>query len=156
MARKKPRIRPGRPTRSKHADAIVALFRTTDRIRTALSRLLEPHDLTPQQYNVLRILRGAGPDSLPTLAIIDRMIEHAPGITRMIDRLENKGLVTRERVADDRRRVNCRITRRGLEILDGLDRTVADFDRRAFRGLDPRELARLTALLDRVRTTPRA
>ncbi len=140
-----------RPFRSTSQEAVVALFLATDRVRTAFARLLEPHDLTPQQYNVLRILRGARPRGLPTLAIIDRMIERTPGITRMIDRLESKGLVNRTRRTDDRRCVDCSITPKGLALLRRLDRAVDRFDERAVGTLTARQVTQLTTLLDRVR-----
>src|SRR6185295_1446948 len=110
-------IRQGKPFRSQSQQVVVALLRTADLVRRGLGRVLEPFDLTPQQYNVLRILRGAGERGLPTLEIAVRMIEEAPGITRLIDRLETKHLVSRERCKTDRRRVWCRITRDGLGLL---------------------------------------
>src|SRR5947199_10599404 len=79
-----------------------------------------------QQYNVLRILRGVGPRGLPTLTIAERMIERTPGITRMIDRLEAKGLVARETRPDDRRYVHCRITEEGLKLLRLIDGSVEE------------------------------
>ncbi|HSN86827.1 MAG TPA: MarR family transcriptional regulator, partial [Thermoanaerobaculia bacterium] len=88
-------------------------MRTTDLVRRAIARLLEPYDMTPQQYNVLRILRGAGEEGIPTLEISDRMIEQAPGITRLLDRLEAKKLVRRQRCPEDRRQVLCWLTPEG-------------------------------------------
>ncbi len=144
-------IRQSAPFRSKSQQAQLGLFLTTDRVRTSLSRLLEPHDLTPQQYNVLRILRGAEPEGLPTLAVASRMIEKAPGITKMIDRLEAKRLVGRERRGEDRRCVHCRITGRGLELLARLDEAVDRFDLETFKALSSKELNQLVDMLDRVR-----
>src|ERR1051326_91268 len=86
------------------------LLSTADRIRTLFETVCAPFDITGQQYNVLRILRGAEPNGLPTLTVADRVIEKTPGITRMIDRLESKGLATREIRPHDRRCVYCRIT----------------------------------------------
>jgi DNA-binding MarR family transcriptional regulator len=134
--------------------ALLALFRAADRVKGVVSVVIEPHGVTLQQYNVLRILRGAEPEGLPTLAIAERMIERAPGITRMIDRLERLGLVIRERRADDRRCVHCRITRTGLELLAELDRPVDAADRRAFSALTAAELDRLILLLEKVRVIP--
>ena len=131
--------------------AFVALWSSADRVRAFLGAVVEPHGITVQQYNVLRILRGAEPDGLPTLTIAERMIERTPGITRMIDRLETKGLVARERRGGDRRCVYCRITRAGLEVLRSLDRAVDAADRAAFSVLSAGELARLTEMLERVR-----
>jgi MarR family transcriptional regulator, organic hydroperoxide resistance regulator len=144
-------IRQRRPFRSTSHEAVVALFRTADLVRRTLALAVAPVGLTFQQYNVLRILRGAGPAGLPTLDVADRMIEPAPGITRMMDRLEAHGWVTRERSPTDRREVHCRISPVGLSLLDRLDATVDEADRRAMGSLDDSRLRRLIALLDEVR-----
>ncbi|MDQ3697526.1 MAG: MarR family transcriptional regulator [Gemmatimonadota bacterium] len=130
----------------------MALYRAADGVRTFMETVIEPYGITGQQYNVLRILRGAEADGLPTLTIAERMLERAPGITRMIDRLETKGLVVRERRPDDRRCVYCRITGKGLELLKRLDRPVEEADRAVFAALAPRELGHLMTLLARVPT----
>ena len=101
--------------------AYVALLSTADKLKALFEALCAPFDITGQQYNVLRILRGAEPEGLPTLTIAHRMIESTPGITRMIDRLESKGLVEREIRSHDRRCVFCRITPKGLNLLKALD-----------------------------------
>src|SRR5204863_9342501 len=102
-------IRQRKPFRSPTQEAVVGLLRSTDRVRRARAGVVEPRGITLQQYNVLRILRGARPRGLPTLEIAARMVEHAPGITRLLDRLEAKTLVRRQRPAGDRRQVVCRI-----------------------------------------------
>jgi DNA-binding MarR family transcriptional regulator len=127
------------------------LLSTADKIKTQFDKVCAPFDITGQQYNVLRILRGAEPLGLPTLTIADRVIEKTPGITRMIDRLESKGLVAREIRAHDRRCVYCRITKKGLKLLKLLDEPVEEFNRAAFRGLSPKELEQLVALLLKTR-----
>ena len=131
--------------------AYVNLLATADVIRTLFEKVCAPFDITGQQYNVLRILRGAEPDGLPTLTIAERLIERAPGITRMIDRLESKGLVRREARSDDRRCVYCRITREGLNLLRPLDEPVEDANHKAFGGLTRREIEQLVALLLKTR-----
>jgi DNA-binding MarR family transcriptional regulator len=140
-----------RPFASPTAEAVVALARTNDLARRRLSDLLEARGLTLQQYNVLRILRGAGEAGLPTLEIADRMIERAPGVTRLLDRLERKGLVRRERCAEDRRQVLCTITGAGLDVLSPLDAPVLEAGRRFMSPLGPRELALFLRFLDRLR-----
>lgn len=85
------------PFRSLSEEAILSILRTADLVRTAITDLLAPAGITMQQYNVLRILRGAGEAGLPTLAIGDRMIESAPGVTRLLDRMEAKSWVSRTR-----------------------------------------------------------
>lgn len=153
MATRKPQAATPKPRRPvpPATQAIVAIFSSADRVRVFVESLITPHGITAQQYNVLRILRGAEPEGLPTLTIADRMIERAPGITRMIDRLEAKGLVARDRRGVDRRCVYCRITTGGLDLLRTLDRPVDAAERAAFASLTANELAQLTALLERVR-----
>ncbi len=129
--------------------AYVALLRTADKVKTYFETLVAPFDVTGQQYNVLRILRGAEPDGLPTLTIAERMIERAPGITRMIDRLEAKELVRRESCPDDRRCVYCRITEKGLNLLELLDEPV-DETNTVFDGLSKAELKQFTVLLEKI------
>ena len=152
MSRKAPlvlRQKRSRPSRSPKAYS--TLLSTADRIKTFFETVCAPFDITGQQYNVLRILRGAEPDGLPTLTIAERVIEKAPGITRMIDRLESKGLVSREIRPHDRRRVYCRITKKGLRLLRLLDEPVEEFNHAAFRGLSATELEQLVALLLKTR-----
>jgi len=148
-------IRQKRPFPSAAAEAGVALLRTADLVKRHFTALAAPLDLTLPQYNVLRILRGAEPDGLPTLEIRERMIEREPGITRLLDRLEAKGLVDRKRCPTDRRRVDCRITAAGLELVTRLDAPVDAADRAAMSGLSPKEIAILVDLLDRIRDTVR-
>src|SRR5215468_993641 len=110
-------IRQSKPFESSAQEAILALYRTTDQLQRRFSKLVEPHGISLQQYNVLRILRGAGKQGTPTLEIADRMIEQTPGITRLLDKLERKKLVRRERCPEDRRQVLCWITKQGLDLL---------------------------------------
>ena len=121
-----------RPFATRGEEIVVSLLRTADEAHRFMVGILGEEDLTDQQYNVLRILRGAGPDGLPTLAIGERMIERTPGVTRLIDRLSAKGLVERERDPDDRRRIVCRITDAGLAVLERvqprLDGAIAAFE----------------------------
>jgi DNA-binding MarR family transcriptional regulator len=143
---------PNKPPR--HKAVVVEILRTADRLRRRGEALLAPHDVTLQQFNVLRILRGARPEGLCTLAIAQRMIEQTPGITRLIDRLESKGLVRRVRSEEDRRQVWCRITPAGERLLVRLDDPVEQFDRAAVRGLSPADQEQLTALLGRLHGEP--
>lgn len=142
-------IKQTRPFESKEQEAAIALMRTADLVRRIVAGVVEPSGITIQQYNVLRILRGAGDKGLPTLEIADRMIEQTPGITRLIDRLESKGLVARERCLTDRRQVFCKITLAGLELLGTLDRPVRE-SHEALTTLE-REIDTLIELLDRAR-----
>src|SRR5512138_1242148 len=114
-------------------EASVALLRTADVLRGDLDRSMADADITLQQFNVLRILRGSHPEAIATLEIAERMIERAPGITRLLDRLEAVGLVSRQRCRDDRRRVLCTITRKGLDALERADEPVRVAERRRFK-----------------------
>ena len=131
---------------------MLGLLRAADAVKRSLALVIEPHGITPQQYNVMRILRGAGPDGLPTLTIGERMIEQTPGVTRLVDRLERKGLVARKPCPNDRRRVFCRITEKGLELLKELDEPVNRWDAKTVSVLAPADLDALIGLLDRVRS----
>jgi DNA-binding MarR family transcriptional regulator len=140
-----------RPFRSRTQEGVLGLLRTVDLVRRTLSAVVEPHGITLQQYNVLRILRGSGGAGLPTLDIAERMIERAPGITRLMDRLESKGLVKRERCDEDRRQVLCWINPAGLDLLERLEESMAGADRECLGMLSRRELQQLIGLLDQVR-----
>lgn len=147
-------LRQSRPFRSVAQEALLAVVLTGDRVLARTSeRLAAEADITHQQYNVLRILRGAGKDGLPTLSIAERMIERTPGITRLLDRLESKGLIARERKADDRRLVCCRATKAGLVLLERLDPVIDEFDDRPLRTLSAAELRQLVSLLNRLRVS---
>ena len=149
-------IKQKKPFASPADEAAVDLMRTADVVRRRLGEAIEPHGITHQQYNVLRILRGSSPEPLPTLEIATRMIEQAPGITRLLDRLEAKGLVRRERCKEDRRQVHCWITGPGLELLARLDEPVRETIREGFKPLPRSAASELVALLDRVRSGFRA
>ena len=149
-------IKQSRPFAAPTQEATVALLRTADLVRRSVTAVIEPHGITLQQYNVLRILRGAGSKGLPTLEIAQRMIEQTPGITRLIDRLEKKRLVLRERCPTDRRQVFCFITQEGLSLLRGLDAPIRRSEDVALGGLSWRQLEQLLGLLDRARTSLQA
>jgi DNA-binding MarR family transcriptional regulator len=141
-----------RPFASPSEEGVVALLRTADLLRRGLCEVVENRAITLQQYNVLRILRGAGAAGLPTLEIGARMIEQAPGVTRLLDRLERKSLVRRERCPSDRRQVTCRITAGGLRALAALQRPMASAAERLLRPLGGPRTRELIHLLDVVRS----
>ena len=144
-------IRQTKPFRSSGHEAVLGLLRTADVVRRRLAPLVESSGITAQQYNVLRILRGAGAAGLPTLEIAERMIERTPGITRLVDRLEEQGFVARERSVSDRRVVACRITAAGLKILTGLDDPVDAADSAAVAMLTREDQRQLVRILDAIR-----
>lgn len=141
-----------RPFGSPAEEALVAMMRTAALLRRAIAQRVEPYGISPAQYNVLRILRGAGAAGLPTLAVRDRLIEEAPGITRLIDKLEEAGYVRRDRTGTDRRMVHCCITPSGLALLEAMDTLVRETTRLITAGLpDEKEQLTLIGLLERVR-----
>ncbi len=137
--------------RSREQRTTLGLLRTADAIRRHYTQVIEPHGITLQQYNVLRILRGAGREGLPTLTVGERMIEQTPGVTRLVDRLEGKKLVDRVPCARDRRKVFCRITAQGLALLLELDDPINRADSQAVSVLDGGDMDSLIEMLDRVR-----
>ena len=141
-----------RPFQSTGHETVVTLLRTAAVAERHFSAVIDAAGLTPAQYNVLRILRGAGAEGLPTLAIRDRLVDLSPGITRLIDRLEAADLVSRDRDADDRRQVTCRITPAGLALLKKLDAPVDAAERAVVTQLSLAEQRTLVRLLDLVRS----
>ena len=146
-------IRQTKPFRNSSQEAALSLMRTAHLIQRNYSRFVEPHGLTIQQYNVLRILRGAGGAGLPTLEIGERMIEQTPGITRLLDRLEAKTMVKRERSSNDRRQVFCRIAPAGLAQLAKIDDPIDHGGEEAFADLKEDEIRALVGQLERLRQT---
>lgn len=146
-------LKQNKPFRSDMQAAAVALMRTADVVRRAGTAVIEPHGITGQQYNVLRILRGAGPEGLPTLEVAERMIEQTPGITRLVDRLEAKQLARRERSLQDRRQIYCHITQGGLDLLARLDDPILLAHHQVLETLAPGDVEQLLTLLDRIRET---
>jgi len=146
-------LKQARPFRSSAQEALLAVMITSDRLLARLDHELgQAADVTRQQYNVLRILRGAGSEGLATLEIGERMIERTPGITRLLDRLERKGWIERRRSEQDRRQVRCRATRAGLALLARLDPLVDAYDDLPRSVLRDAELRELIRLLDRLRS----
>lgn len=140
-----------KPFRSLSQEAVVGLIRTGDIVRRSYYAVVEQGGLSPQQYNVLRILRGAGPEGLPTLEIAERLLEKSPGITRFIDQLDSLGLLERRRSVEDRRRVYCTITQAGRTLIDKMDKPVDTWDHQSLSMFSQKELKTLIELLDRVR-----
>ena len=139
------------PFRSRGQEAYLGILRTADVLRRYSTRMFEPYGLTAQQYNVLRILRGAGAAGIPTLAIAERLIEETPGMTRLLDRMESKGWVLRHRCPRDRRQVLCTITQPGLDLLARLDPVVNAADSEVTGVFSESELDMLIGFLDRIR-----
>ncbi|MGN6592367.1 MAG: MarR family winged helix-turn-helix transcriptional regulator [Terriglobales bacterium] len=139
--------RPARRAAGAAEEAVfVELWRTLDRLGRGVAELLKPEQLTPTQYNVLRILRGA-PQGLACGEVAGRMVTRDPDITRLLDRMEKSGLIQRERLASDRRTVITRITAAGKNLLNRLDEPVRELHRRQLGHLGEERLQRLRDLL---------
>lgn len=140
-----------RPFSSAEQEAYLSLLRTADSLQTAMESKLKQFDLTATQYNALRILRGAGADGLPCSEIGERMITHDPDITRLLNRLEKRGLAHRLRDKKDRRVIYGKITAAGLKLLREMDEPVEKFGREILGHVSQADLRQLIELLEAVR-----
>lgn len=136
---------------SLHQDVFVRLLRTSAALQEGVDRVLGAHGLSLTQYNVLRILRGAGGDGLCRNEIGQRLITRMPDVTRLLDRMEAAGLVRRVRSTADRRLVNTTLTKEGRALVDALDPAVDAVHQGQLAHLADRELRTLVRLLDRAR-----
>lgn len=132
-------------------EVFLNLWRTYDRLKAIEEQVFGEFDLSAQQYNTLRLLRSARPDAMPTLVLGSRLISRAPDMTRLLDRLEQRGLLGRERRPDNRRVVEVRITPRGMELLDAIGEAVRDCHGRQLGHMNEKQLQRLTLLLKEAR-----
>jgi len=144
-------IKQTRPFSSLEEEVNIQLARTADYLDYAFVLLFRDEDLTPTQYNVLRILRGAGETGLPCREVGSRMITRVPDITRLLDRLERDKLVRRVRSKDDRRVVHAFITEKGLESLARLDEPVVELAKKLLSHMTQKELQTLDKLLEKAR-----
>ncbi|MEM6336384.1 MAG: MarR family winged helix-turn-helix transcriptional regulator [Bacteroidota bacterium] len=129
----------------------VNLLFTASWFRGEVKQFLDPHEVTQQQFNILRILRGSYPDALTTLEIRDRMVDKMSDASRLVDRLVKKGLVEKRPCRHDRRRVDVRILDAGLRLLSDIDARMQDLDLRTQGSLTAEEAEQLSHLLDRMR-----
>ncbi len=136
---------------SPQQQAYLNLWRTYDRLRAHEDALFEQYELTAQQYNALRLLRAAYPAPVATLVLAGRLISRAPDITRLLDKLADRGLIARDRRAKNRRVVEVSITAAGLALLDQLAGEVRECHDRQLGHLNSRELKQLVALLEKAR-----
>jgi DNA-binding MarR family transcriptional regulator len=139
------------PFSSPEQEAALSILRTSDQLQIRFARLLREHGLTPSQYNVLRILRGEG-KPLPILEVASRTVTVVPGITGLIDRLEQAGLVNRLRCEKDRRIIYVALTDEGDERLATLDEPIGMLERKLLGSLSAVELKELIRLLEKVRS----
>jgi DNA-binding MarR family transcriptional regulator len=139
---------PPKPFATPEQAAFVTLLRTAEQFQARNAEFLKGYDLSSTQYNALRILRGAGKSGLPCSEVGERMINKDPDITRLLDRLEKRGFVTRNRDENDRRVIRARITNAGLETLRRLDRPIEQFLSRMLGSLGQKRLLDLVQLLE--------
>lgn len=139
------------PNRRTHSDAFVAIVRASEELQRGFVELFKAHDLSPAQYNVLRILRGAGAVGLTCSDVGNSLIRHDPDVTRLMDRLETRGLIERGRDAKDRRVVRTKISKTGTALLAELDGPVDALHARQFGHVSDKRLGELVALLDEAR-----
>jgi DNA-binding MarR family transcriptional regulator len=140
---------PGQPVPPED-QLFVSLLRAADSLSQEAERFLKSAGLTGAQYNVLRILRGAEPDGILCRGIAERMISRDPDMTRLLDRIEKHGWITRQRQKDDRRVIKTRITAEGLKLLKKLDQPVHDLHEKQFRHMSAPRLKQLAELLEEV------
>ncbi|MBV8553535.1 MAG: MarR family transcriptional regulator [Acidobacteriaceae bacterium] len=152
MARLADELKMNRPFSLVEEEAALSILRTADVFQQRMTEVLKPFDLTAAQYNVLRILRGS-PDGLPCGHIAERMISRDPDITRLLDRMEARGWISRERSSTDRRVVTARVLPAGLNILEQLDPLIARHLRRYLEALGEKKLRQLIDLMELVRET---
>jgi len=144
-------LRQRKPFTSLEQEAFLNIGRTAAVLRDGLEQVLTPQGISLTQYNVLRILRGAGPEGLCRNEIRDRLVSRMPDVTRLLDRMEAGGLVTRVRSTEDRRLVTTRLTARGRDLVDSLDGPVAAEHQRRLGHLSKAQLRTLVELLTLVR-----
>src|SRR5439155_4499445 len=135
-------------------EAALNLYRTSEVLQQRLSETLKLHQLTATQYNILRILRGAGPDGVTCSQASERMVNHDPDVTRLLDRMEARKLVERERSRQDRRVVITRITKKGLELVNSLDEPMKTMLKKQFGHIEKRKLEQLIDILESLRGAP--
>ena len=144
-------LRQSKPFTSVQQEAYLSVVRTSSTLMDRVEDLLKPYGISATQYNVLRILRGAGQGGLCRNELRDRMLTRMPDMTRLLDRMEEAGLVKRSREQDDRRMVLTQITPRGRELLGELERPLTQLHREQLSQLSDEQLRTLIELLTLVR-----
>jgi len=145
-------LKQNRPFVSLEQEVYLSILRTASELSHAVDQFFRPFDITPSQYNVLRILRGAGTGGLCRNEISERMVTATPDMTRLLDRMEKSGWVTRERAVEDRRQVSTHITKSGMELLARLERPTGDFVAPLFAGATISDLKTVLKVNDQIRT----
>jgi DNA-binding MarR family transcriptional regulator len=144
-------IKQTRPFANIEEEALLSIRRTSDRLQHYGQQLFKPHGITPTQYNVLRILRGAGKKGLRCSEIGDRLVSSDPDITRLLGRLQKQKLIKRKHEPKDRRVIYANITAGGVRLLNEIDPLVNDSTKQMFKHMNKEKLATLISLLEEVR-----
>jgi DNA-binding MarR family transcriptional regulator len=147
-------LKMGKPFKSVEEEALLSIARTAAILEHAGAEALKPFKLTITQYNVLRILRGAGDAGLCRNEVGQRLVTKVPDVTRLLDRMDAAGLIVRQRGGEDRRFVATRITEKGLKLLEKIDRELPAMHGRLLGHVAQKRLRELVALLEEVRATP--
>jgi MarR family transcriptional regulator, organic hydroperoxide resistance regulator len=155
MTKLQDEIKQSKPFESPEDEAFVSILRTAGAFQWREAELLKPYEITLPQYNVLRILRGAGPEGLICREIGERMIARDPDVTKLLDRLEARGLVSRERQEKDRRVIVARVTPEGLRLVGEIDGPVLKLTEDLLSHLGEHKLGTLIGLLEEAREKAR-
>jgi DNA-binding MarR family transcriptional regulator len=144
-------LKQNKPFKSLQEEAVLSITRTAAVLEHGVAQALRPHEITFTQYNVLRILRGAGAQGLCRLEVGERLVRRVPDVTRLLDRMEDNGLIARRRGKDDRRYVATHITPKGLDLVAAIDREICEIHNRQIGHVDARSLRLLIEVLTKVR-----
>lgn len=140
-----------KPFATLEQEVVLNVMRTAAALRQGTGSVLRPYDLSPPQYNILRILRGADENGLPCSEVGDRLVTRDPDVTRLLDRMEKRGLVTRGRWSTDRRVVNARITKKGIGLVNQLDAPMTEMHVAQLGHMKKKDLKTLVDLLEAAR-----
>jgi DNA-binding MarR family transcriptional regulator len=143
-----------KPFPSVAAEALLSVLRTASILEHQLNEALKPYGITHTQYNVLRILRGAGHSGLCGREVGERMVSRVPDVPRLLDRMEEAELISRERDPDDRRHVTARITRKGLALIEQASPRLGALERARVSQIPAGRLQQLIEVLNTVRGNP--
>lgn len=147
-------LKMAKPFKSVAEEAILSIARTAAVLEHSGAEALKPFDLTITQYNVLRILRGAGSEGLCRNEVGERLVTKVPDVTRLLDRMETAGLIVRQRGSEDRRVVATQITEKGLKLLEKIDRELPAIHARQLGHVSQKRLRELISILEEVRNAP--
>lgn len=144
-------LKQAKPFKRVEEEAFLSIMRTAAVLDHAMSQALKPHGVTPTQYNVLRILRGAGADGLCRNEVGERLVTAVPDVTRLLDRMEELGLIVRHRGSEDRRFVTTRLSKKGADLVNKLDARICEVHDGLLGHVDRRHLETLVELLGEIR-----